>query len=258
MIRALVVHEVRLIAEVTAAALRAEPDIAVVTCVNTTQETLSLLRGCPCDVLLVSITLPAEGAWRLTRVVVKSHPAVKILLTGIIDAKAVILPYFEEGVAGYVHIDDTLPALVEKIRAVWRDECLISPTIAVALIARLQELKQAVQELNGLQAMNPATLYATLTAREEDVLSLIEQEYSNLEIADTLCLELGTVKNHVHNLLNKLGVPTRKQAARIARQALAAGVTPVTTQFEAAGLPQPACPVDRDRQWLALPRFASA
>jgi DNA-binding CsgD family transcriptional regulator len=69
--------------------------------------------------------------------------------------------------------------------------------------------------------MNPNHLYAELTERECEVLNLIEQSYSNQEIASKLCIELGTVKNHVHNILDKLDVRTRKHAAIIARQALA-------------------------------------
>jgi len=69
--------------------------------------------------------------------------------------------------------------------------------------------------------MNPNHLYAELTERECEVLDLIEQGASNQEIASSLCIELGTVKNHVHNILDKLDVRTRKHAAIIARQALA-------------------------------------
>ena len=225
MIRLLIAHEVRLIADVTAAALRTEPDITVVKCVNTTEAALTTLHDYPCDVLLVSVTLPAKGTLALIRVVRQSHPTVKILLTGLHDAKAVILPYLEEGVAGYVCTDDTLPDLVQKIWAVWRNESLIAPALAAALIARLYELKQIVRELKSLQALNPISRYASLTEREREVLALIEEGGTNVEIADLLCLEVGTVKNHVHNLLDKLGVPTRKQAAYLARQALAVGVT---------------------------------
>jgi DNA-binding CsgD family transcriptional regulator len=63
-------------------------------------------------------------------------------------------------------------------------------------------------------------LYAELTQRECEVLELIEQGMNNQEIANVLCIEMGTVKNHVHNIFDKFGVRTRKQAAIIARQAL--------------------------------------
>ena len=95
------------------------------------------------------------------------------------------------------------------------------------LMARIRELKQQVIELNGLQALNPDALYAELSRRECEVLDLIEQRYSNQGIGNTLYIELGTVKNHVHNILDKLGVHTRGQAATIARQALANAAVPI-------------------------------
>ena len=85
----------------------------------------------------------------------------------------------------------------------------------------LAPIKKLVSELNGFKDLNFNSLYAELTERECEVLNLIEQGLSNQEIATALTIELGTVKNHVHNILDKLDVRTRKHAAIIARQALA-------------------------------------
>jgi DNA-binding NarL/FixJ family response regulator len=119
-----------------------------------------------------------------------------------------------------VHTNESLSDLVKKIRCVCQGEFLVSPGIAAALISRVSELKKLVAELNGFKDLNFNSLYAELTERECEVLNLIEQGLSNQEIATTLTIELGTVKNHVHNILDKLDVRTRKHAAIIARQAL--------------------------------------
>jgi two-component system response regulator DevR len=263
MIRTFIVHESRLLAELKAAALHTEPDIEVVGGVCTTQEELTFCQCWACDVMLVSATLPNEGALELTQTVRKSQPAVKVLLTGVMASKVVLLRYLEHGVAGYVDPEDAWPDVVQKIRALVRGEGLVAPALIPALIARLRELKHIVRELAGLQAMNPTTLYASLTEREAEVLALIEQGYTNLQIGAVLCIEAGTVKNHVHNLLGKLGVPTRLQAAMLARQALAPQATQPSPAVETYGLLAPAAPhrrpdyTDRNKQGTASQRFAA-
>lgn len=221
MIRLLIVHEVHLIADLTASVLRIKSDIEVVTCVATIDAALTLLRKAQYDVLLVSITLPNAGAMLLTQAVVQMDRAGKILITGMLETKTVILSYLEAGASGYVYQDEAVVDFVEKIRAVNRGEFPVSPSIAAVFIARISELKQQVSKLNGLQALNTASIYAKLSERECEVLSLIEQGSSNQGVAHILCIEVGTVKNHVHNILDKLGVRTREQAAIVVRQTLA-------------------------------------
>jgi len=221
MIRVLIVHETRLICDLKATVLRNEPDIEVVGCVAVADEALAMLKKSDCDVVLVSVTLPDDGAFILTRSIAKLGNPIKVLITGLTESKAVILRCIEEGVSGYVNTDESLTDLVRKIRCVSQGEFLVSPGIAAALISRISELKKLVTELNGFKEMNPDHLYAELTERECEVLDLIERGCSNQEIANNLCIELGTVKNHVHNILDKLDVRTRKHAAIIARQALA-------------------------------------
>lgn len=225
MTRLLIVHEVRLIADLTASALRMDADSEVVACVCTVEAALARLRQTHCDVLLVSVTLPQEGAATLTRAAANMPNACKVLVTGVVEAQAVILHWLEAGAAGYIHTDESVATLIQKVRSVAQGECLVSPSLAAALIAHIYKLKQQIGELYGLQALNPDVLYAELTKRECEVLDLIEQGYNNQRIGNALYIELGTVKNHVHNILDKLGVRTRQQAAIMARQALATAIT---------------------------------
>jgi len=218
MIRTLVVDETPLLADLKSVALRNEPDIQVVGCVCTVDEAVKLCQQVACDVVLASVTLPNKGALELTHAVRKNQAETKVLLTGMADAKAVIMGYLEHGVAGYVLMDDSWAQLLEKIRAAGRNESLLSSEVTAAMLARLCELKQIISQLSGMREQDPITLYASLTEREGEILDLIEQGYTNLQIGATLCIELGTVKNHVHNLLDKLGVPSRSQAALVARQ----------------------------------------
>jgi len=221
MIRVLIVHEVRLIADLTSSALHMEPDLEVVACVHTADAALTLLRKSTCDVIMVSVTLPNNGAATLTHAVAKTDRSITVLITGLVEAKAAVLRWLEAGATGYVHTDESLAAMVQKIHSVAQGECLVSSHITAALMVRIRELKQQIIELNGMQTLKPDYLYAKLSVRECEVLDLIEEGYSNQGIGNALYIELGTVKNHVHNILDKLGVRTRCQAAIIARQALA-------------------------------------
>jgi two-component system nitrate/nitrite response regulator NarL len=227
MIRLLIIHEVRLITDLTANALRTEPGLEVVGCVHTVDTALTLLRQTPCNMILVSATLPHDGAASLMRALTKMKPSIKVLITGLVETKAVILRWIEAGAVGYVYTDESLTTMVQKIRRVAQGECLVSPVIAAALIARIGELRQQVSELNGVQSLNPDSLYAKLSGRECEVLDLIVQGSSNQGVANTLYIEVGTVKNHVHNILDKFGVQTRQQAAIIVRQAMANATVPI-------------------------------
>jgi DNA-binding NarL/FixJ family response regulator len=169
--------------------------------------------GHPSDVALISGLLPDDGVFELIRRIEESRCAQKVLVTDLTRTTDLILNVMEEGAAGYVCCDESVADLVKKIRAVHEDEFLICPEIATALMARVAELKQLVHELD-------CTAFVELTPREQEVLELIGQGMSNREIADKLIVELGTVKNHVHNLLRKLDVSNREQAAQFAAQIL--------------------------------------
>jgi DNA-binding NarL/FixJ family response regulator len=221
MIRILIVHPVAFVAELKAAALGGEPDIKIVGCVQQVEEAIELLKRKPCDIVLASIDLVNYGALKLTRTLIQSDQRTRIIVTGLGDAKSEILRCIEEGAAGYVLREESLADMVKKIRAAYRDEFMVSPRIAAALIARVAELKQMARLVNGLSMAELEAQSAEMTPREWEVLRLIEQGYTNQAIGKALTIEIGTVKNHVHNLFCKLGVQNRRQAAMVARQLLA-------------------------------------
>jgi len=225
LIRLCIVHEQRMLADLMASALCLEPRIQVIGRVCTCKDAVTVSQLAPCDVLLVSSTLPNNGAVVLTQALQKYKPTIKVLVTGLLASNTLIVHYLEQGLSGYVLEEDSYAVLVQKIRMALREECLLSPALLQALLARFWQLKQHVRELYALQGQNPTVLYATLTAREREVLGLLEQGYTNLQIGEALSIEPGTVKNHVHNLLDKLDMRTRKQAASLARQVFAPQAT---------------------------------
>jgi DNA-binding NarL/FixJ family response regulator len=114
----------------------------------------------------------------------------------------------EAGAAGYVLKDDSLEDLVKTVRAVQDDEVSVSPKIASAMMERLSDLAQMFSDIE-----NSVTDEAGLTSRELEVLELLGDNMTNQQIADQLVIEVGTVKNHVHSILEKLNVSSRGEAA---------------------------------------------
>jgi DNA-binding NarL/FixJ family response regulator len=208
MIRILLVNEIQLISNVIAVALEDEPDIQVVGQATSVDEALAFIINNDIDVALVSTRLPDQGALQFTRSLSKSNSPVKVLVLGLNEVKEQILPFIEAGAVGYLLKDDSVEHMIECIRNAQENRAIVSPKMAAVLMSRVVELARLLAEIKP-------TVYETngLTPRELEVLSLIEKGLSNQEIADRLFIEVGTVKNHVHSILEKLEVGNRNDAA---------------------------------------------
>lgn len=207
-INLLLVNEIRLMGNVIVAALEDEPDIHVVACVTTFDEAIRVVREMDVDVALVSTRLPDNGGLRLTSAIAEVDPSIKVLALGLTEEKKRVLRYVEAGASGYILKDDSLDDLVEIVRATQEGKVFVSPQIAAAMMERLSDLAQMFA---GVE--NNMTDTTTLTSREMEVLELISKGYTNQQIAQNLVIEVGTVKNHVHNILEKLNVSSRGEAA---------------------------------------------
>jgi two-component system, NarL family, nitrate/nitrite response regulator NarL len=205
MIRVLIVNEQHLIASLFASVLDDETDIVVVG--RVINATAALKEAGKADVLLVSTGLPDNGALDLVCRLVEDYPDKVVLVVGVVESHWEILKYIEAGASGYILKDDTVEEWLDHIRAAYDGKARVSPEIAAALIERVAELAQLVQP--ALLDADPAGL----TPRAIEVLKLIDEGLSNQEIGERLTIELGTVKNHVHNILDKLNVTSRRDAA---------------------------------------------
>jgi DNA-binding NarL/FixJ family response regulator len=206
MIRLLLVTQIELIGNVVAAMLEDESDMEVVGCATSVEEALA--KAAESDVILVSPRLPGDGALDLTTTIAERFPSVKVLAFGLAETKPRVLEYVEAGADGYVARGDSVEDLLRRIRAAHRDKAVVTPEIAAALMSRISKYAQLYSEVQS-------GLYedAGLTPRECEVLELIGEGLTNQGIADRLVIELGTVKNHVHSILQKLDVSSREDAA---------------------------------------------
>ncbi len=131
-----------------------------------------------------------------------------MLILGLAESKAEVLHYVEAGAAGYVLQEDSVDALLAKLRSTYAGVPMISPEIVGALLSRVTEL---AQDNERAEVVPNASI--ELTTREREILTLIGQGLSNQQIAERLVIEVGTVKNHVHRILQKLNVTDRQTAA---------------------------------------------
>ena len=153
------------------------------------------------DVVLLDTSV--SGGAATVRELLEFAPATRILALGLSDCEDDVIELAEAGVAGYVTREQSLDELVAAIESVAHGEMLCSPHLAATLLRRVAAL-----------AGGPgAERRDRLTRRELEIVGLIDDGLSNRAIAQRLSIEIPTVKNHVHNILEKLQVPTRAAAA---------------------------------------------
>ncbi|MGE2832745.1 LuxR C-terminal-related transcriptional regulator [Mycobacterium sp. SMC-4] len=154
---------------------------------------------------LVLLNINTRDSAMLLQAVFEIDARHKVIVMGIAeDEDEVIVACAEAGVAGYHLRNESLDDLLELIGRVAAGESLCSPRISAILLRRLSMLA-AQREPSGKELV--------LTAREVQILRMLELGLSNREIAARLCIAIHTVKNHVHSVLTKLGVSNRAEAA---------------------------------------------
>lgn len=209
MIRVLVLGDVRLYREGLALILAGTPDLHVVGSAPVHGDLTKVLADARPDVLLLEATTVRDRAlWPRLRAIAQG---VEVVAYGVIDEEREAVECAEAGVAGYVSSEASREGLMAAILAVGRGEFLCSARIARLLAKRVTSLAAEHREPSPLRALTP---------REKQVFELIDKGLANKEIAMQLGVELSTVKNHVHNMLEKLGAARRGEAAARVRQAL--------------------------------------
>lgn len=209
LIKVLLIMEVRLIADIFASVLEDEPDIEIAGFVSAQEDALEFLQTQKADVALVSAGLPDQVALHLTGAIMECSPSMKVLILGLSEENQQdTLRYIEAGAAGYILKDSSLKDLMQVIRLAQKGEAQVSTRIAGAMMERLFRLARMFSTVENRMDGD-----ARLTSRELEVLQFIGEGLTNQEIAARLVVEVGTVKNHVHRILEKLNVNNRQEAA---------------------------------------------
>jgi DNA-binding NarL/FixJ family response regulator len=162
------------------------------------------------DVVLMDLHMPVLDGIAATRRLRAEQPEVRVLALTTFDDDEDVFEALRAGALGYLLKDVSSDRLVEAVLAAARGESVLQPSVAAKVVARLAQLDAAPRS-------RPQPLVVPLSDRELDVLRLLAGGRSNREIAAELYLAEGTVKNHVTNVLAKLGARDRTQAALRAR-----------------------------------------
>ena len=210
-IRVGLIHRNRLFREGLAIVLSQQQDISVITCLAEVKDALVDIEGLRPDVLILDFSQRGQDGLQETRQLHEAAPEAKLLLMGLTESEADILACIEAGASGILQREASLEELVRSIRTVVDGAALCPPKVVALLFSQIAESahRRKRLQLPGLPH---------LTSREREILALIEEKCSNKEIAVRLHIEVQTVKNHVHNILEKLQLPTRREAAWYARE----------------------------------------
>ncbi len=173
------------------------------------QEALEKARRLRPGIVLMDIRMPGCDGIEATRLIKAELPETKVIMLTVSDQEEDLFEAISSGAHGYLLKNVRPEELFEKLEGALRGEAVIAPSMA-----------QRILQSFVSQAHRRATLgaaQAELSPREIEVLELASQGASNKEIADRLLISLGTVKNHIHNILDKLHLKNRAQIAAYAR-----------------------------------------
>lgn len=211
MIHILLVDDQAILRQGLRALLNLETDIQIVGEASNGREAVEQVRRSvassePVDVVLMDIRMPVMDGVAATREILRQGPKIKVLMLTTFDDDELVQQAVQSGAMGYLLKDTPSEEVAQTIRAVHRGYAQFGPGIFQ---------KMRVQAVVATESSIPPGL-EELTPREREVLTLIGQGASNREIAETLFLSEGTVKNYVTNILGRLGLRDRTQAALIA------------------------------------------
>ncbi len=202
-IRVVIVHGVRLYREALADVLNRDARLEVVGTVGSLPEAHQVVRACAPRVGLVGVGTKDE--LDSVREFARAVPSVKLVALGVVETTSEVVAVAEAGIHGFVTRDGEVADCIAAIEAAALGNLTCSQAVAAVLLRRVAELAATLAD--GSRSGH------VLTRRELEILDLIGQDLSNKEIAARLFIEVPTVKNHVHSILEKLGVHRRSEAA---------------------------------------------
>ncbi|MFE9372938.1 DNA-binding response regulator [Streptomyces sp. NPDC006711] len=197
MIRLLLAEDQSMVREALAALLGLEPDMEVVAQAARGDEVLAAARAHAVDVALLDIEMPGLTGIEAAAVLRRELPAVKIVILTTFGRPGYLRSAMESGADAFLVKDAPAAQLAAAVRTVLAGERVIDPTLAAAALA---------------EGANP------LTDRERDVLRAAQDGATNAELAASLCLSQGTVRNYLSMAIQKLAARNRAEAVRIARE----------------------------------------
>lgn len=206
-ITVMIVDDHEMVRHGAAGYLEAQDDIKVVAQAESGEEAVRLVREHIPDVVLMDLVMPGMEGVEATRKVKDISPRTQIIVLTSYHQDEHIFPALQAGAISYLLKDVKAEELVDAIRRAAHGEATLHPRIAARVVKEFRAGEPGEYRL-----------FTDLTEREMDVLKLVAKGYTNSKIAEQLVISIGTVKGHVSNILSKLQLADRTQAAVYAWQ----------------------------------------
>ena len=226
-VRVLVVDDQHLMREGIASLLAIQEGVEVIGTAANGEEALERAQTLEPDVILMDVRMPIMDGVAATDQIRRKVPHCKILMLTTFDDEEYVLEALRAGASGYLLKDIPARDLAQAVLAVHRGIYQLDPAVMNRVMTSLTTLKSAESLPSKPQtpssskesSVSSSSLnHAGLTEREIEVLRLIARGATNREIAEALVISEGTVKNHISNILSRLGLRDRTQAAIYARE----------------------------------------
>ncbi len=205
LLRVVVADDHPLFREAVVNTLSSQDDIEVISEASNGEEAVKSVLELAPDLVVLDLAMPNGGGIEATRRIAAASPATAILILTVSEEPDDLLEVLKLGATGYVLKGVSGPGLVHAVRAVLGGEVYVTSSLASSIL----------HEMTRSEPINP---YDQLTPREQDILRLLAQGYTNREIGEQLFLAEKTVKHYMTNVLQKLHVRSRVEAALMAQR----------------------------------------
>ncbi|MGC8943069.1 MAG: response regulator [Caldisericia bacterium] len=203
-IKILIADDQKLIREGLKVLLEMEEDFTVIGEASNGKEAVDLYIKLRPDIVLMDIQMPIMNGVNAIKKIKEIDELSKIIILTTFDDYEYVFDGLKSGALGYILKDIPIEKLSDTIRTIFKGGALIEPSITKKILSEISKIEKAPK--------GDALLLEQLSSREKEILSLIAKGYTNQEIADKLFLSVGTVKNYVTNILQKMEVKDRTEA----------------------------------------------
>jgi DNA-binding NarL/FixJ family response regulator len=211
-LRLMLVDDQSLFREALRTLLALEPGFEIAAEAENGQRAVTLAQLHQPDVILMDLRMPLMGGVEATRQVLAKAPAARVVVLTTFEEDEEIFAALRAGAVGYLLKACSAEKLCDAVRAAAQGTSVLEPSVAARMLAELNRLATREEKRETQPLADP------LSEREREVLKLLGAGCSNKEIGGRLNIAEGTVKNHMTNVLGKLGVLDRTQAALKARE----------------------------------------
>ncbi len=214
MIKIIIFSDIRIYCEGLCKILSCIDQLMVVSSERHFQDAIDKIKLSAADVVLLDMTM--SGSCQMAQQILQHCPHTQIVALAAPENEKKAINCAEVGIKGYVAREASLDVLIETVKCVIKGEVYYPPRIATYIFNQFRQSKNPTNpvELSELGAVVKPSL-SSLTGRERQIVTLVAEGQSNKQISRHLCIEVSTVKNHVHNILVKLKVKSRVQIAAL-------------------------------------------